>query len=331
MTAARLAAIVLALLAALLGWVAFLVVRFMVRVFLADPTVTFEFAEEDESPLPDDLAVEEQRFRTRDGLELAGVLVRHASQPPRGVVVFAPEFGGDAGTWRRYAAFVPRAGWWLLAFDFRGTGRSAPAPGYVPRKWASAHEVTDLEAAVAHARTLDGGRFPEVPLFGISRGGLSSLAVAARDARIPGVVLEGAGSTLSVIHSYTTKWSRVFAPERLCAAIPAAVYRAVSRLVLCVSEARVGYRFVEIGCLNAPASGGPCLFIHGQRDRHVTPEMAQASFGRWPGPRELWMAPGARHNGAAVKHPEEYRDRVLAHLDRLAPGPQVAPRAMRAQ
>ena len=298
------------------GYITFLVLRFMVRVFLADPTVTFEFVEADEQAESGDLKMEEQRFRTADGAELRGVLVRGPGDP-RGIVVFSPEFGGDLETWRRYAPFVPRAGWWLLAYDFRGTGNSAPWPGHVPRKWASEREVVDLEAAVAHARTLAGGRFSSVCLFGISRGGLASLAVAARDRGIPGVVLEGSGSTLEVIYNYTVKWSRVFAPERVCAAIPQSLYRLVSRMVLRISEWRVGYRFLELAKLEAPASGGPVLFVHGERDRHVTPDMARRAFAAFPGQKDLWMVPAARHNGAVLKHPEEYRARVLAHLERM--------------
>lgn len=303
--------------AGLLGYVAFLVVRFMVRVFLADPTVTFEFAEGDAASAGDDLTAEPQRFRASDGVELSGVLIRGQGEP-RGLVVFAPEFGGDADTWKRYAAFVPRAGYWLFAFDFRGTGRSGPCEGYVPRKWASEKELADLAGAVAHARALAGGRFAKIALFGISRGGLTSLALAERDAGVSGVVLEGSGSTLEVIHSYTVKWSRVYAPERLCAGVPGWGYRLISRLVLWISERQAGYRFVEIGEIGAPASGGPCLFIHGQRDRHVVPEMAQAAFDRFPGQKELWMVPRARHNGAVLQAPDEYRQRVLAHLEKLS-------------
>lgn len=313
----RPAGVVALLAAALLGYVAFLVVRFMVRVFLADPTVTFEFAGGDGAPAGDDLQVEEQRFRASDGVELSGAVIRGPGDP-RGIVVFAPEFGGDRETWRRYAAFVPRAGFWLFAFDFRGTGRSGPCAGYVPRKWASERELADLEGAVAHARTLAGSRFRSIPLFGISRGGVTSLALAGRDAGVPGVVLEGAGSTLEVIHSYTVKWSRVYAPERFCSGVPSWAYRLISRLVLWISEKRVGYRFLDLESIGAPASGGPVLFIHGQRDRHVVPEMARQAFDRFPGAKEMWMVPGARHNGAVLQAPEEYRQRVLAHLERLA-------------
>ena len=298
------------------GYITFLVLRFMVRVFLADPTVTFEFVESDAHAESGDLKLEEQRFRTKDGAELRGVLVRGPGDP-KGIVVFSPEFGGDSETWRRYAPFVPRAGWWMLAYDFRGTGRSAPWPGHVPRKWASEREVVDLEAAVAHARTLAGGRFSSVYLFGISRGGLASLAVAARDAGVRGVVLEGSGSTLDVIQSYTVKWSRVFAPEWLCGAVPAWTYRLIARLVMRIAELRVGYRFLELTRQAPPASGGQCLFIHGERDRHVTPEMARAAYEAFPGPKDLWMVEHARHNGAVLKQPDAYRERVLAHLDRL--------------
>jgi pimeloyl-ACP methyl ester carboxylesterase len=322
------------------SWVAFLVVRFMVRVFLADPGVTFAFATADEDTAADAAAggggcggagpaasvaagdagsrVEPHRFCASDGVELAGTLVRAACDPPHGLVVFCPEHGGDMRTWRRYASFLPAHGYALFTFDFRGTGASVPGPpGYVPRRWASAREVADLEGALAHARRLDGSRYRAVALFGISRGGLTSLAVAARDPDVLGVVLEGSGSTRDVIHDYTVKWSRVYAPEWLCAAIPDALYRAVARLVMALSEGLVGYRFVEIERLPACASGGSCLFINGDRDRFVDPAMARRIFAARRGPKEHWIVPGARHNGAVTRAPEEYSRRILAHVDRL--------------
>jgi pimeloyl-ACP methyl ester carboxylesterase len=228
--------------------------------------------------------------------------------------VFSPEFGGDRSTWRRYAWFVPLEGYWLFAYDNRGTGESSPFPGYIPRKWASDREVADLEGALAYVRTLTANRLSKVCLFGISRGGVASLAVAARDPDCAGVVLEGSGSTLDVIFSYSRKWSKVYAPEWLCDAIPDLFFRGIAWLVLRISEFKVGYRFQIMDWLAPSASGGPCLFIYGERDRHVDQEMAGRAFGAYRGTKEMWMVPRARHNAAVLTEPEEYRRRVLTHF-----------------
>ena len=313
----RLVLLLGALLLMAAGYVAFLVLRFMVRIFLGDPSVTFEFSEQDAQPMPAGLTAERHEFQAADGARLVGTLIRGGGEP-KGLVVFAPEFGGTQDTWRRYAAFLPENGWWLFTFDFRSSGHSAPFPGHMSRKWLSDREVLDLEAAIAHARTLDGGRFPRVSLFGISRGGLASLVVASKDRDVQGVVIEGSGSTLEVIRQYTRKWSLVYAPERLCRAIPEPIYDLAAWLVLRIGEWQSGLKFALIEEVRGPASGLPTLFIHGERDRHVVPDVARAVVKAYPGPKELWMVPGARHNGAVLKAPDEYRDRVLGHFERVA-------------
>ena|GEM_PF-663593 len=311
------------------GWFVFVVVRFMVETFLSDPTVTFEFARrtEDKAINPN-LLLETHRFRTSDGAELTGTLICDPStvdgcceaqgaapkRPPRGIVLFSPEFGGDQTTWSRYAWFLPEAGYWLFTYDFRGTGQSQAFGDYVPRKWSSEREVADLKAALDHVRGLAEPQKLKIFLFGISRGGLTSLVVAASNAACQGVILEGSGSTLDVIYTYSRKWSKVYAPEWFCNAIPSLVYRAIAHLVLKISERRVGYRFVVFEKIQAALSGGSCLFIHGDRDRHVAPDMARRAFDSYPGPKELWMVPGARHNEAILTDPEGYRRRVLTHL-----------------
>ncbi|MBI4862601.1 MAG: hypothetical protein HY815_20430, partial [Candidatus Riflebacteria bacterium] len=59
------------------GYAVFSVIRFTVKVFLSDPTVTFEFASRFEAPENyDDFLEETHRFRAIAGAELVGMLVR---------------------------------------------------------------------------------------------------------------------------------------------------------------------------------------------------------------------------------------------------------------
>src|SRR5262249_24915061 len=59
-------------------------------------------------------------FRTSDGLRLAGF---ELGSGRRGVVL-AHQYDGDACQWGPYGASLARAGYHVVAFDFRGFGRS---------------------------------------------------------------------------------------------------------------------------------------------------------------------------------------------------------------
>jgi alpha-beta hydrolase superfamily lysophospholipase len=125
-------------------------------------------------------------IRTADGLTLAG---RHWARPsPRGVVVLAHGFGEHGGAYAHVAAVVgPAADVDLLAFDFRGHGRSPGRRGVVGRY---DDLLVDLNAALDWA----GHALPGLPRFVLahSNGGLVALCAVLRpeiEAKVTGLVV----------------------------------------------------------------------------------------------------------------------------------------------
>lgn len=58
----------------------------------------------------------------------------------------------------------------------------------------------------------------------------------------------------------------------------------------------------------------PMLFIHGSQDNFVPIKMVYPNYKATKGPKEIWVAPKAKHAQSFSKHPQEYKRRVAAFL-----------------
>jgi alpha/beta superfamily hydrolase len=117
------------------------------------------------------------RFRTGDGVELAGALV--GSGPVGAVLIH--EYPRDYCGWLPYSGYLARHGVRALLFDLRCFGRS-PCPG------GRGHAIADVAAAMAELRRRGARR---VALVGASMGG--AIAVVAAAQLHPAVVVDLSG------------------------------------------------------------------------------------------------------------------------------------------
>jgi len=74
----------------------------------------------------------------------------------------------------------------------------------------------------------------------------------------------------------------------------------------------------------------PILFIHGQSDSHLPADHSSRRLYALAGePKSLWIAPGARHNQAVLRHVELYERLTTGffdrHLARLTPAAEPPP------
>lgn len=256
---------------------------------------------------------------TTDGLTLRGCRLRHdGDEPPRGVVVFAPELGGSHWSAARYAAAALEAGWDVVAFDFRNQGDSDALDGHVPKHWLTRYEFEDLTAAVEYARGLD--EYADLPLvlFGVSRGGGTSLGVAAERDDVSRVWVDSAFSTDNMVRHFAQRWAPLVAPTWLLRILPQWHVDQTLRLIRWYSRLRTGRPYRTLERRLPRLEGTPVQLVSGKRDSYVPPAIAEDLARRIGSSAEVWVVPKAKHNAARDIATAEYDARVRAFLERAA-------------
>jgi len=82
-----------------------------------------------------------------------------------------------------------------------------------------------------------------------------------------------------------------------------------------INRLKVGYFMGNASSVNQlHKNHRPMLFIHGSRDNFVPTRMVYPNYKATKGPKEIWVAPKAKHAKSFSKHPKEYKKRVATFL-----------------
>jgi fermentation-respiration switch protein FrsA (DUF1100 family) len=238
------------------------------------------------------LVHEDVWFTTRDGLKLHGWFLP-AVGTPRGIVV---HFHGNAANVTAHIGLIewlPRAGYHVLMFDYRGFGQSQ---GRVTRAGtiADGHAAVDCALARPEAQGL--------PLFayGQSLGGSVAIVVAAERPAVRAVVAE---SPFSAYRSVAARHARRLVPVDWLARFLATIT---------VSD---GYDPIAVVARLAPR---PLLVIAAEQDEICFPDEARALYDAAGSPKDFWLVPGAEHLAIALEAQSEPTARVRALFDQAA-------------
>jgi pimeloyl-ACP methyl ester carboxylesterase len=241
------------------------------------------------------LSFHDVHFKTSDGIDLAGWLIRHPH--PRGNVIFCHGHGRNRGHVAGLLPTLHDLGLNVLAFDFRGHGDSAGHTSTFGHR-----EVEDLLAAERFLRE----RCPNQPLFlvGISLGAAVSLQALSQLPHVRGVWSEGAFARLSDAVEYNFS----IVPESL-------------RLTLVGLYHRLGW--LDSGLWAPDASPVdrldgvtvPVFFCHAVNDELVPFFQGQVLYDRYTGPKQHWWVAGASHYNVRQRNHEEYPRRLRAFLE----------------
>jgi uncharacterized protein len=277
----------------------------MLRVFEEMPI----FVPPNERPDP---TAENVRFQARAGVWLQGSWLRTSSSERLGTIIFCHEYLSNRWSCRPYCEQLRENGFDIFAFDFRNHGDSESSPGYAPMQWASNFEVIDVQAALAHVRACVGGARPWIGLMGISRGGSTALLSAAIDRDVRAVVTDGAFPTNLTQLAYMLRWAKIYIGEGLLYQLtPAWYYSFLCGIARMLAARRHGCRFLRVARAIRRISPRPLLMIHGAKDSYVVPEIAQQLFARAGEPKQFWLVPEARHNGAIQVASSLYSSRLV--------------------
>lgn len=230
------------------------------------------------------VGVEDVVFTSEDGIKLRGW---YFPSKNRAAVILGHGHGTNRGELLAEALALGKAGFGVLAFDWRAHGESDGA-------WVSYgfHERKDLKAAldfVAARKDVDPAR---IGALGFSRGGTVVLEVAAVDPRIHAVMIE------STARSARDGVCRDFGQGPL-GCLPVAWAFALQGVDLDATKA------IDRICKLAPR---PVFILHGTNDPATPVGDSNALFDAACGPKELWHVPGVRHGGYA---------RVDGYLERM--------------
>jgi uncharacterized protein len=272
------------------------------------------FSVEPTSPSPDAERIE---FPSADGLTLRGSL-HLPTGPPVGLIVFCPELGGDHWSALWYCQGLLKAGFAILAFDFRNQGESDDVPGYAPIHWLTEFEVSDAMAAVDYAtRRADLARLP-LGLFGISRGGSAALVAAARTEVVRSVACEGAFSISTMSLHFTLRWASLYYSPSVIRLFPLWHIRLTLAMARGVSQLRRHCRYTVLEQWLPLLTGRRSLMIIDGRDTYVLPEISQGLFKRFPQPgSQSWVVEPAKHNLARLVDPEAFDRRVVEFFSQM--------------
>jgi alpha-beta hydrolase superfamily lysophospholipase len=255
--------------------------------------------------------VEDVRFPTSDGLQLAGCYWATPHRR-RGVILFGLEFGSNRWSCRAYCEHLIAAGYDVFAFEVRNQGDSDSQPGYEPLQWVTDYEVRDTEAALAYLKARPDADPRGVGFFGISKGGGAGLIASSRDPYVLCCVTDGIFGTYTTLVPYMRYWFHIYSHNKVRqAVVPSWYYGLIGMVALRGVERSLHCRFPHLEQYLPRLSPRPVLMIHGGADTYIRPEMSQKLFRRLGENSELWLVPGAKHNQALSLATDEYRRRVL--------------------
>jgi fermentation-respiration switch protein FrsA (DUF1100 family) len=162
-----------------------------------------------------------------------------------------------------------------------------------------------------------------VGVFGISRGAGAAILAAQNHLSVKAIITDGVFSSDTTLEYLMKRWAYIFArfrfvhenhPPQFWQFLRWLLFRECKRKLNCV------FPSVE-KALKRMQGPRPMLFIHGQRDSYIPVEQSQRLYELAPGPKSIWVVPGAKHNQSVVVRPEYYAARTVAFFNQYLARP----------
>ena len=248
------------------------------------------------------LAPQQWDVFSADGLRLRAQYFAAETPTPRTVLCIHGY--GSTGV-KDFGAMVPfyhRLGWNVLLPDDRAHGASEGE--FIGFGWL---DRLDCIAWVNElCKKTDGAC--TVVLHGISMGSATVL-MAAGEASLPPCVKAVVSDC-----GYSAVWDQLsYQMKQMFHLPPVPLLNAAG--VIC--RARAGYSLKGASTVEQVKKiKAPVLFIHGSADTFVPTAMAQTLYDACGAPKEIWIAPGAKHAASYETNCETYEQKVTAFLQR---------------
>lgn len=230
------------------------------------------------TPATYNMKFEEVTFSTTDNVKLHGwFLPVSQGQSVKGTVVFSHGNAGSLGHHLPFVDWLPKQGYQLLMYDYRGFGKSAGAP-------TREGLILDVEAAFSYAqqrKEIAGGK---IFSFGHSLGGAKSIVALTRT-KVPG----------------------------LRAVITDGTFASYEEMAI-IMAGNFGKNLVsdELSPKDAVAKlPVPLLMIHGTADEVVPLAQGKALFAAAKPRKTFFEVKGGSHGNSLARNNGEYRKKML--------------------
>jgi len=254
-----------------------------------------------EQPLAHPIAHQVVTMRAADGARLNGWFL-HASGTAKATIVFLHGNTGNLTVHVPFVAWLPAAGYNVLAFDYRGYGRSEGKP-------SRQHVIEDARTAYFYARSRKDVDPERMILLGQSLGAANAIALAGL-APLPGLRAVVADSAFA-------SYERIVGEKFL--GLPYGVNRVLySARGMLVSDELSPEQFV--GKI-APV---PLLLIAGDADDVVPASHSVLLYARAHDPKVLWIVHGARHIEALIRFRARLEPALVSFLDAAVNGGAIS-------
>lgn len=231
-------------------------------------------------------------LRSADGLSLAATYWPGRRPNSPGVLLMHGMYDSRRGLADK-ANLLSAQGFAVLAFDFRGHGKSDPASLSF-----GLYEAQDARAAFDWLKNQQQGA--PVGVLGISLGGAAALLGAGGPLPADSLILQGVFSDI-----------RRAVRNRLADRATYPVGFAFEPLLSYQSILRFGAWPEQLVPIKALAQfDKPVLIIGGGADRFTPPDESRELFDAAPGPKELVILAGLDHDKTAHVSSDEYRTKI---------------------
>ena len=246
------------------------------------------------------LPAEDVTFASRDGTRLAGWFIPAVPAEHGPAVVLSHGHGRSRAELLPHANFLHRAGYAVLAFDYRHRGESAGDA--VTMGLLEQNDLLGAIDALATRPEIDAGR---IGVVAVSMGSVVAILVAADDERVGAIVAECPYATRDAV---MTKALRHFFH------LPPFPFAHIAQWLI---ERRLGQPMSVADAIDhiARISPRPLFLIADEEDAVLGPEDTARLFAAAQEPKSYWLIPGAGHSRGWQAAPEEYELRALGFLN----------------
>ncbi|MBI3922958.1 MAG: alpha/beta fold hydrolase [Armatimonadetes bacterium] len=229
-----------------------------------------------------------------DKLTLSGWFI--PATPTKGTIILCHGVFADRTDLSDFAPPLVKAGYSVLAFDFRQRGKSGRSKNTIGKD-----EVNDLLGAVEYVKQRKDVSGKPIGVMGVSMGASIAIMTAARCKDLRAVVADSGYARMD--HAIDQHLWIFFGPLKPL----------LTRLTFWHGRRMLGFdpKTVSPASQIAQISPRPILLIHSKRDFMIRSSESQALYQAAKEPKELWITPRGRHTKSRFVYPQEYRKKVV--------------------